>query len=766
MRRFTLLTFLLLFIGFYTFAQNSRQVIDSLMQELNTAEKKEQIEILNSISRNYWNLSLDSSLYFANEALNIAHTINNKKGISDAYNRIGNVYYFQGEYKVAEEFYRKSEKIRKEINDFKGLSGIYNNLALLFEIKDEPEKSLEYFYKALEISKKIDSKEDIAIYMSALGNTYSRLNDYKKSIQYHLQALEIVKTIDNEMAAAQIYNSIGNVYQNISSYESALKYFLDALKIYKKHNYQRGISMTYNNLGIIYQNLNENEKALDYYLKSLEIDVKENYLRGQASAYNNIGTAYDKKGEKRKALNYYRKALDINRELNNQEGIAIALNNIGLIQIDLGDFSGAKDFLEQALDINKNRNSTPDIANNYNNLSKLYIEKQEYKTAKDYLLNSIELAKSVNDKEVLVEAYEFMYTIYSNQNNYKKALEYYKLYSEMDNSIFKLQNTNKVAELKIKHETENLEIENEVLKKDNKIQLLELNRQKSQKKYLFAFTILILALAILSFSRFRLKKKTSNLLETKNEQLRQANQKLRESEKNLKELNATKDKFFSIISHDLKNPFHSLLGFSRALHTNINELSKEDVTEYSKLIYESSQNLFNLLGNLLEWSKSQLGSSKLSPENINLSESLNEALTLLNISAQKKQINIETNIPKETSVYADKNVLSTILRNLISNSIKFTDKNGKIKVQSFDNDDDKITITVSDNGKGINEENLKNLFRIDYSFSTKGTEDETGTGLGLILCRELINQSGGKIWVNSKLGKGSEFKFTLPKASD
>ncbi|MEE4197596.1 MAG: tetratricopeptide repeat protein [Bacteroidales bacterium] len=765
MQRITLLTCLLLLIQIASFSQDTRQVIDSLMIELKEADENEQIDILNDISRNYWNYSLDSSLFFANEALDIAHILDDRKGISDAYNRIGNVYYFQGEYEVSREFYQKSVKLKKEINDLKGVLGIYNNLAILYNAKNETDKTLDYYSKALEVSKQIDSKRDIALFMVSLGNTYTRLNDYKQSIKYYLQALEITEEQNDEISTAQIYNSIGNVYQDVSSYDLALKYFLDALKIYKKHNHQRGISMIYNNLGIAYQNLKENDKALDYYLKSLEIDVKNNFVRGQASAYNNIGTAYDKKGEKRKALDYYRKALELNRELNDQEGISIALNNIGLIQIDLGDYTSAKDYLEQSLEISNQINNTADIANNYNNLAKLYIEKKAYQTAIDYLSKSIELAGTANAKEVLLEAYDFMYTIYTRQGNYKKALEYYKLYANLNDSIFTLQSSNKVAELKIKHETENLEIENEVLKKDNQIQLLELNRQKNQKKYLFAFTILILALAILSFSRFRLKKRTSKLLETKNDQLKKTNQKLRESEKNLKELNATKDRFFSIIAHDLKNPFQSLLGFSEVLYGNIDQLPKEEIKEYSKLIYESSQNLFNLLGNLLEWSKSQLGSIQLSPKNINLNESLNEALSLLNISARKKQIHIETNIPKSAGVYADQNVLSTILRNLISNSIKFTDRDGKINIESSEGKEH-ITITVSDNGKGISAKNLENLFRIDYSYSTRGTDDETGTGLGLILCKELINQSGGEIWVKSKLGEGSEFKFTLPKAKE
>ncbi|MGM0406509.1 MAG: tetratricopeptide repeat protein [Bacteroidota bacterium] len=758
-----LLTLFFILISCFAVSQNSRNVIDSLFKELNKAEDKNKIEILNKISRSYWDFSLDSSLYFANEALNLAHILNDKKGLSDAYNRIGNVYYFQNEYKIAEEFYHKALKTKKEINDLKGVSSLYNNLAILYDIKNEPEISLEYYYKALEISKKRKDNEDIASYLGALGNIYQRLNNYKKSIEYYIKAANITKDLDNEIALAQTYNALGNIYQEISSHDVALRYFLDALEIFKKLNNQRGISMIYNNLGIVYQNLKENDKALEYYKKSLEIDVKNEFNRGQASAYNNIGTAYDKKGDKTKALEYYTKALEINKKLNDQDGIAIALNNIGLVHLDLGEFNQAEDYLNRALEINNKKNDVVNIANVYNNLGKLYLKKGELNTAKSYLLNSIELAKPLNAKDLLVEAYDFMSDLHTKQNNYKKALEYYKLYSEMNDSIFTKESSNRVAELKIKHETENLETENDILKKDNEINLLELKRQKNQKKYLIAFSILIFTLAILSFSQFRLKKRTNNLLETKNNQLKQANQKLRISEQNLKELNATKDKFFSIIAHDLKNPFQSLLGFSEALYNNLDDLNKDEINEYTKLIFESSQNLFSLLGNLLEWSKSQLGSMKLSPEEINLSESLDDTLSLLKISAQRKLIRIESKIPEDTLVYADKNVLSTVLRNLVSNSIKFTDKHGKIDIESFDSGD-KVTVKITDNGEGISQENLKKLFRIDHSYSTKGTDNESGTGLGLILCKELIIQSGGEIWVNSTPGVGSEFKFTLPKA--
>jgi signal transduction histidine kinase len=193
----------------------------------------------------------------------------------------------------------------------------------------------------------------------------------------------------------------------------------------------------------------------------------------------------------------------------------------------------------------------------------------------------------------------------------------------------------------------------------------------------------------------------------------------------------------------------------------MDELEKEELSDYSRLIYESAQNLFNLLSNLLQWSKSQLGSVKLTPVEVNLYEAIDDVLSLLNISIAKKQILVHNEIEKNTNINVDKHVISTVLRNLINNAVKFTDKKGEIKITS-EIKDKKIIISVEDNGTGISEENRKKLFKLDEEHSTKGTDNESGSGLGLILCKELIIQSGGEIFVESTLGKGSKFSFSLP----
>jgi signal transduction histidine kinase/ligand-binding sensor domain-containing protein len=229
----------------------------------------------------------------------------------------------------------------------------------------------------------------------------------------------------------------------------------------------------------------------------------------------------------------------------------------------------------------------------------------------------------------------------------------------------------------------------------------------------------------------------------------------------LYELNASKDKFFSIIAHDLKNPFNTIIGFSEMLKEEIKSGDKEAIGECAGVINKSAVQTFMLLENLLEWANSQRGKILFSPIPIKLSELYNEELSVLNDMAKGKDIELKSSYPENLTIIADKNMMKTILRNLISNAIKFTHKNGKVEVNALISNK-QVEISVSDTGIGMSDETKAKLFRIDADLSTQGTENEKGTGLGLFLCKEFIEKHGGKIWVESKSGKGSIFKFTMP----
>ena len=239
-----------------------------------------------------------------------------------------------------------------------------------------------------------------------------------------------------------------------------------------------------------------------------------------------------------------------------------------------------------------------------------------------------------------------------------------------------------------------------------------------------------------------------------------AEEALHESQDRLHELNATKDKFFSIIAHDLKNPFNAIVGLSSILAEQARKKNYDGIEEYATIIQDSSQRAMLLLSNLLEWARLQTGRMKFTPELTEINALTQEEIELLNDTAHQKSITILNKVAKNTNVYADKFMIGTVLRNLISNAIKFTNSDGVIVVSS-ELKLDKLLITVSDNGVGISEIVVPKLFRIDENNSTTGTNNEVGTGLGLILCKEFVEKHGGTIWVESEIGKGSKFSFTI-----
>lgn len=244
---------------------------------------------------------------------------------------------------------------------------------------------------------------------------------------------------------------------------------------------------------------------------------------------------------------------------------------------------------------------------------------------------------------------------------------------------------------------------------------------------------------------------------------KKAEEQLAEHAKQLQKLNITKDKFFSIIAHDLRNPFHSILGFSDLLMKNFKDFDDAKKMEFIGLIYESSEHAHNLLENLLQWSRTQTDSIKYNPSQQSLSKIVSDTMHILNASLKKKGLTFSSEIDESETVYVDKNMIETVIRNLVNNAIKFTASGGKITI-SAKNNHHFLEVSVSDTGIGISPENLPRLFQFEDFHSTQGTAGELGTGLGLIICHEFIKKHGGEMSVTSEQGKGSIFTFTLPKS--
>ena len=315
----------------------------------------------------------------------------------------------------------------------------------------------------------------------------------------------------------------------------------------------------------------------------------------------------------------------------------------------------------------------------------------------------------------------------------------------------------------------NIELENQSREKGKradelKIANIELVFQKEEKAKRAAESVISkITFAQQSEENEKLSEELiiANLAVALQSELIVAKEKAEKNEIQLRELNATKDKLFSIIAHDLQSPFNSILGFSELLIENLKNYEVTEVEKFLNNINLSAKNTLVLLSNLLNWAKSQIGQINFKPEKIVLSSIIQEILELSSASAKNKNILLNHIQSEKIVAFADINMIKTVLRNLISNAIKFTNSNGEINVSAIQNAKF-IEIAVSDNGVGMNEEAQNKLFRLETNETTTGTANEEGSGLGLILCKEFIEKHNGEIWVESKLGQGSVFKFKFP----
>jgi two-component system sensor histidine kinase/response regulator len=252
------------------------------------------------------------------------------------------------------------------------------------------------------------------------------------------------------------------------------------------------------------------------------------------------------------------------------------------------------------------------------------------------------------------------------------------------------------------------------------------------------------------------------LLTEKNAQLEEKNVQLDEKNLQLQEANTSKDRFFSIISHDLRAPFVGLLGLTQIVVEEFETYTRDEIKNMLVNLQETSRTLYTLLGNLLTWSRIQRGMIENNPQEMDVQEVIVRNVRLFNSNAEQKQITLKNLLHELTVVYADERMVHTIIRNLISNAVKFTHPGGNVTV-SAEQEENTVTVSVSDTGIGIGEKHIPKLFRIDAKYKRPGTAEEQGTGLGLVLCKEFVERSGGKIWVESTIDKGTTFRFTLPK---
>jgi signal transduction histidine kinase len=568
----------------------------------------------------------------------------------------------------------------------------------------------------------INNKELIAKSVNMTGNAYYLMGDFTKSMEHYLEALEIREAIGDSNSIASSFNNIGAVYLQMKDYDQALHYLKKAKIIFEALRDEAYLFSIINNIGAVYNEIGIYDTAYQYFTEAYEMALRTGDKDNESIALTNLGESALSMGWLEQSLKYQKDALEISRKLGNQAMMATIYTNLGKTYMESKDFEKAFESFQTSLDLSREVNSLPDLRENYHYLSQYY----------------------------------------DRQGKYKEALHYFRLYASTIDSINSQEAMIRIKEMESIAHAKGLQQEIELLRKDNEINKLNATRLKNTIFFLSAVSLMALLVFVIYFQKNRLKRETTRLLEENNKQLEKANQQLQHSEKHLQELNSTKDKFFSIIGHDLRNPLNALLGFSELISGNSREYTSEEIQRYSKIINEAAKNIHLLIENLLEWSRSQSGNIDYLPEKINLSGVVTEIFKVFDIHADKKGVGLVSEIPDEIIVMADRNLLSTILRNLINNAVKFTPGGGQVSI-CCEQQDKELVISVADTGVGMSEEQVENLFRLDSNVAMPGTSEEKGTGLGLILCKEFVDMHGGSIWASSKPREGSTFSFTLPQ---
>ncbi|WP_456462316.1 ATP-binding protein [Lutibacter sp.] len=663
---------------------------------------------------------------------------------------------------LGQEIASLKQKLELELADTARVS-INLKIANLYFNKDS-DSSFFYCGRALDLAVEINSKSQIAETHYTIGVFSQKTNDYNIAIENYIAAAQIFNNLENTKKEAGIYNNLASCYLRLYAEDKAIENYLKSLNLNRNIEYQEGIAKNYLGIGDLFYNQENYEHAKQYFQDALEIYKKIDDKNGISTSYTNLGNATADAGDNIAGLEFYKKSIEIGKEIDDQQGIAINYNNIGDCYIQLKQYPKALDYFLKALDISKKINRNDLISVLLMNISTVQIKTKNYHEGIVNANKSLKLAKQIGELNYQAENFELLSNAYERLGNMRRAFSYNKQYVTIKDSLLKIDKTNKVKLFQALNKLDKTQDTINELSIKNEIAELKYETGRKFVYFLTGSMVFFGLFVIILIQQQTSKKKAYNLLEYKNYQINKMNDEIQTQRDNLRLINKTKDKFFSIIAHDLKNPFNSIKGFTELMIENSKDYDEDKKLKFLKIIKGSTLKASSLLNNLLIWANSQSGDLEFNPQKVELIQVVSNVISLLEIQAINKDIKIIDNIEKNLFVLADRNMLATILRNLISNAIKFTNQNGKIEISAIKKEIF-VEISVKDNGVGILESEVKNLFNIEVKNSNVGTANEQGSGLGLILCKDFVEKHGGKIWVESTINKGTEFKFTIPFAN-
>lgn len=625
-------------------------------------------------------------------------------------------------------------------------------LSKAYQYKDFS-KAGEYSNQALEITHKKNWYWGRTQALTQAGFLTTIQGDYSSAIKYDNENFQLVISSGDSTAIAEALNNIGNDYIELGKYDEAYYYFTQSYRIARQIDDSLKMTVAIFNTGTVLTELAQYDLALDHFKVSLEISKNIDDLDGIAFYHDAMGDVYLRKKEFDKSEGYLMQALKFIRDRNLTVIEPKALKHLAQLNFEKGELTKALAYYDTAKHVYEQTDNGFGNAEVNLGVSQILTAQGAFDNAQALIQQSLETAKQFNAERMEIDCYKQLSELAEMRGDYKTALAFHKNYKQLEDSLFSHEMLERVFQDQLRSKIETKDFEIAALSRAQTEKDTELKREEFLRNVL---VVLMALTAILLFTVYRSGQRRIRI----NKMLIEHQEEIKKRSLELEQLNQVKDKFFSIISHDLRSPINALSGILNLLENK--HLTPEEFGQLTKELKIQFDHTRTLINNLLDWALLQMDKLRIQPEKINLSSVVESNFKLLS-SLHLKEMRLINLVQDGVTGWGDQNMINLVFRNLILNAIKFSEAGGLIEV-SAETEGTHYVMSVKDYGVGIRPEVQKILFDKTSGYTTRGTANEKGTGLGLILCKEFIEKNGGQIWLESEVGKGSTFYFTIKKA--
>lgn len=604
--------------------------------------------------------------------------------------------------------------------------------------------------QALKNSRSAGYKNGESTALLRIGDYYSDRGDSQKAIGYYKDALKLAKELHDPNLRLRIQNNLSGEYVYKGDYSMGLTSYLEGIEMAEAENNILMLSIMNENIANLYASQKDYTQALVFFKKVKKYNDKIGDNLNSAKTMANLAMIYADMGNHEYAMFNVNASIIILEKFKAMDWLAFAYEVKGKIYVNQKKYEWALHWYNQSEMLHTKMEDERGKIDLLNGMGEAYLGLKKDSISERYALEAFEISTKIVFLEGIQKCAKTLYKINKNKADYSTSLYYHELFQKISDTLARSENRKSLAMLKTKIDYENqqakLVMENEKA----------LAQQQNYVNAALAILLVFIAVTLMVHRNEKIQKRLNKELTLKKSDLEKR-------EKELKEINETKDKLFSIIGHDLRGPIGALQGLLKLFING--EISKDEFLGFVPKLGNDVDHISFTLNNLLSWGQSQMNGAVTKPSLIAVENLVSENMDLLSEIAKVKSIKVINNIPENTLAWSDVNQIDIVIRNLMSNALKFTPHNGTITIGAKEKNDH-LEVSIRDTGVGMDKQTQERIFSKNSNLTTYGTNNEKGTGLGLSLCKEMIEKNAGSIWVESAPYKGSCFYFTVPKAEE